>query len=184
MQINHVDIGICGLSCRLCPSYHIEGKSKCGGCKSQYRMGAGCAFITCAVKRKGIEFCWQCEESSACEKWRAHREFSREHDTFVCYQKLENNIAFVQRHGIREFEKTQQDRERLLCEMLDEFNEGRSKNYFCNAATLLEIDELETALTRARKGSDGLNIKGKSNILHKILSGIAKKNNYCLTLRK
>ena len=147
-------------------------------------MDAGCPFITCAIKRKGIEFCWQCEESSACEKWRAHRENSREHDTFVCYQRLEDNIAFIQRHGIRAFEKTQKDRVRLLLEMLRDFNEGRSKNYFCIAATLLEIEELETALARAGKDSDVLDIKSKSKILHTILSGIAEKNSYRLSLRK
>ena len=147
-------------------------------------MDAGCPFITCAIKRKGIEFCWQCEESSACEKWRAHREYSREHDTFVCYQRLEDNIAFIQRHGIRAFEKTQKDRVRLLLEMLRDFNEGRSKNYFCIAATLLEIEELETALARAGKDSDVLDIKSKSKILHTILSGIAENNSYHLSLRK
>lgn len=57
MQVDYPEIGICGLSCRLCPSYHIEGKSRCAGCKSANRMAVGCPFITCAVKKKGIEFC-------------------------------------------------------------------------------------------------------------------------------
>jgi hypothetical protein len=26
-------------------------------------MAVGCPFITCAVKKKGIEFCWDCEEN-------------------------------------------------------------------------------------------------------------------------
>jgi len=33
-------------------------------------MAAGCPFITCAVKKKGIEFCWDCEENKTCEKWK------------------------------------------------------------------------------------------------------------------
>jgi hypothetical protein len=184
MQIKYHEIGICGLSCRLCPNYHTKGKSKCGGCKSEYRMGAGCPFITCAVKRKSLEFCWQCAESGTCEKWRGHRAFSREHDTFVCYQKLEDNIAFVQQHGISAFEKTQQVRERLLIEMLRDFNEGRSKRYYCIAATVLEIEELETALTQAKKGSQGLGVKDKSKFLRTILNEIGETNQYCLNLRK
>ena len=184
MQIKYHEIGICGLSCRLCPSYHIKGKSKCNGCKSDFRMGAGCPFITCAVKRKGLEFCWQCDESDTCEKWQGHREFSRGHDTFVCYQKLEDNISFVQQYGIDAFEESQLLKERLLCEMLSDFNEGRSKRYFSIAATVMEIDVLQKALSQANELSTGLDIKEKSKVLHTILDEIADENGYWLRLRK
>ena len=68
--------------------------------------------------------------------------------------------------------------------MLRDFNEGRSKSYYCIAATVLEIEELREALTRAKKESDGLDIKGKSKVLHSILDDIAGKKSYCLKLRK
>jgi len=184
MRIAYPEIGICGLSCRLCPTYHTEGKSKCGRCKSEYRMGAGCPFITCAVKRKGIEFCWECTENESCEKWRRHRAFGREHDTFKCYQRLGDNIAFIRRKGVDAFGEMQMVRERLLREMLMGFNEGRSKRHCCIAATVLETGELEAALIQARKGSTGLDIKGRSRVLHSVLDEIAEKNQTCLKLRK
>ena len=151
MQIKYQNIGICGLSCRLCPWYFIEGESRCAGCKSENRMKVGCPFITCAVKRKGIEFCWDCEDHSSCEKWKKHREIGTKKDSFKCYQKLEDDIAFIPANGVVEFEKSQKIREELLREMLQKFNEGRSKNYYCIAATVLESDELKTALGRLRK---------------------------------
>ena len=40
------------------------------------------------------------------------------------------------------------------------------------------------ALTKAKKDSIGLEIKGKSKVLHSILDEIAEKMNYCLKLRK
>ena len=43
--------------------------------------------------------------------------------------------------------------------MLREFNEGRSKDYYCIAATVMEIGELEGALTKAKKNSDGSDVK-------------------------
>ena len=58
MEPQHVETGVCGLSCRLCPRHHMEGESRCSGCKGEMRMAVGCPFITCALKRKGIEFCW------------------------------------------------------------------------------------------------------------------------------
>lgn len=184
MQIEYPEIGICGLSCRLCPNYHTDSKSKCGGCKSAYRMGAGCPFITCAVKKKGLEFCWQCLENETCEKWRKHRAFGQEHDTFKCYQKLEDNIGAIQRHGITAFEEAQKVREQLLMEMLQSFNEGRSKRYYCIAATVLEIEELEAALTEAKRDPAYKDIKSGSRVLHAILDEIAARNQFCLKLRK
>jgi hypothetical protein len=38
IQIKYPEIGICGLSCRLCSRYHTESKSRCGGCKSEFRI--------------------------------------------------------------------------------------------------------------------------------------------------
>jgi hypothetical protein len=177
-------IGICGLSCRLCPMYHIQGESRCAGCKSEARKFVGCTFIRCTANKKGVEFCWDCEENTVCEKWNKHRAFSKQRDSFVCYQKLEDNIRFIQEKGIEEFEKIQIVRGQLLEEMLQEFNEGRSKTLYCVASTVLEIEELKTALSEAKTQSEGMNIKEKAKVLHRILENIAEKKHYHLKLRK
>jgi Protein of unknown function (DUF3795) len=184
MKIDHPEIGICGLSCRLCPHYHTEGSSRCGGCKTESRLGAGCPFITCALKKKGIEFCWTCEEHETCEKWRKHRETGKRVDSFTCYQKLEDDIAYIRRYGVKKFEEMQKIREHLLNEMVREFNEGRSKSYYCIAAAVMEIEELKEALKKVHMNSDGLGIKEKSKVLHALLDEIARQRNYYLKLRK
>ena len=184
MKIKYPDIGICGLSCRLCPMYNTEAASKCLGCKSPTRMTVGCPFITCAVKKKGIEFCWDCEENKTCEKWKKHREAGKKSDSFKCYQKLEEDIRFIQKNGIREFEKTQKNREDLLKVMLKDYNEGRSKSYYCIAATVLETKELKEVITIAKNRTTGLDIKEKSKVLHSILDDLAVKKCYWLKLRK
>jgi hypothetical protein len=151
MNIKYPKVGICGLSCRLCPAYHRITESKCDGCKSESRMNVGCTFIRCAIKKKEVEFCWDCDESGICGKWNKHREASKHSDSFVCYQKLEDNIHFIQKKSVEEFEKEQLIREQLLKEMLQEFNEGRSKTLYCIASTVLEIEELEHALREVKK---------------------------------
>ncbi len=110
-EIRYPEIGVCGLSCRVCPMYHIESESRCCGCKSDARMAVGCPFITCAVKRKGIEFCWDCEEGITCEKWKKHRDSGKLHDSFKCYQKLEDDISFVQKNGV-EHSRSSRNREK------------------------------------------------------------------------
>ncbi len=182
--MKYTEIGICGLSCRLCPNYHIDGESRCGGCKSKIRMTVGCPFITCAVKKREIEFCGTCKENKTCEKWKNHREFGKNHDTFKCYQKLEDDISFIQNNGMEQFESLQKTREKLLKEMLQGFNEGRSKRYYCIAATVLEIDELEKVLCEAKEQSKDLTIKERSKILHSLLDTVAERRNYFLKLRK
>jgi len=184
MEIKYPQIGICGLSCKLCPMYHMRSKSTCEGCKSETRMSLGCKFITCAVKKKEIEFCWECDESVHCEKWQKHREAGKKGDSFKCYQKLEDDIRFIQNNGIEQFLRDQNKREEILKDLLDNFNEGRSKSYYCIAATVMEIKEIEEAVLKAKKESNDLDVKGKSKMLHKILDETANKNMYKLKLRK
>jgi hypothetical protein len=109
---------------------------------------------------------------------------SREHDSFVCYQKLEDNLAFIESFGLESFEKDQIQREHLLKVMLGEFNDGRSKSYYCIAATVLKLEELENAIKTAKERSVGLDLKSKSKILHSILDQIASDKKYSLKLRK
>lgn len=184
MEIRYPEIGICGLSCQLCPSYHTYAKSRCGGCKSEERINLGCPFITCAIKKKEIEFCWECKENKDCEKWGKHRETGKKYDSFKCYQRLEEDIAFIQEKGIKEYKRLQNIREQILKEMLDNYNEGRSKSYYCIAATVMKIDELKEALIKAKNNSSGLDIKSKAKILHSVLDEIGKQEAYYLGLRK
>ena len=124
---------------------------------------------------------WRKQDLSEMEK---HRELGKLHDSFVCYQKLEDNISFIKKHGIAEFEKQQKTRERLLSDMLKEFNEGRSKTHYCIAATVLEIEDLKKSLADARKQANGLEPKEKAQILHAMLDRTADRSKYRLKLRK
>ncbi len=184
MNIQHPEIGVCGLSCRLCPTYNAQAASRCAGCKTPSRMAVGCPFITCAVKKRGIEFCWDCPESSACDKWRKHRDAGRGHDSFKCYQKLEADIAFVEAHGIEEFEKQQESRLSLLKEMLGNYDNGRSKSYYCIAATVLELGELRDVLSKAADQSKNLAPAEKAKVMHRLLDSLAEQREYLLKLRK
>ncbi len=184
MDIRYPEIGVCGLSCRLCPSYNSEADSRCGGCKSASRMAVGCPFITCGVKKRQIEYCGQCPENTACEKWRKHREASQKADSFKCYQTLESDIAFIEKNGLQAFEAQQKIREDLLKKILMGFNDGRSKSYFCIAATVMTTDELQAALEEAKAKSANLPAKEKAKLMHSILDRIARDKGYLLKLRR
>jgi hypothetical protein len=184
MKIGYPEIGVCGLSCRLCPTYHSNAPSRCGGCKSEERMRTGCPFITCAVKKKEIEFCWQRPGHGQCEKWAGQRNRGKSRDSFVSYQRLESNIAFITQHGLQAFAADQREREHLLSAMLAEFNEGRSKTLYCVAATVMEIVEIREAIMEARAESASEDFKDRAKVLHSIFERIAEKRMYILKLRR
>ena len=68
--------------------------------------------------------------------------------------------------------------------MLNEFNEGRSKSYYCIAATVMAVNELRSAVEEAATVSKSLSVKERSKKMHAILDSIALKKGYRLNLRK
>ena len=183
MEFKYPATGICGLSCRLCPRYHSTAESRCGGCKSTSRTSAGCPFITCA-RKKGVEACVICAEGERCDLWKKHREHRREHDTFVCYARLEDNIAYQQEHGLEAFEQAQERRCELLRQLISGFDDGRSRSFFCLAATLLDDSELQDALSTGRTIPAAITAGERAKAMRAILEGLAGENGHKLKLRK
>ena len=59
------------------------------------------------------------------------------------------NLAFIKEHGLKSFIGRQKKRIRLLERMIDNFDDGRSRSFFCRAACLRDLTDLESALTEA-----------------------------------
>ena len=185
ISIRHPTLGICGLSCRLCPRFQSTAASRCGGCKTASRLGAACSIQTCALKKQNVEFCGDCSVSESCRKWADHREAGRKHDSFISYQKLEDNIALIKQHGVSVWEQLQRKKERLLRKLLAEYNEGRSGSYLCLAVTLLELGDLEAAMAEEKKSRPAQSdLKNRSKAIHTILDRLANKRHLVLALRK
>ena len=147
-------------------------------------MAVGCQFINCAIKRVGVEFCTDCRTGESCEKLQKHRKTGNERDSFKSYQKLEDDINFIKAKGIRTYNEQQRIRESLLIRILNEFNEGRSKSYYCIASTVMDVDELRSSLEEGTTKSKLLSIKEKSKMMHAMLDSIALRKGYRLSIRK
>ncbi len=180
----HPEIGICGLSCRLCPRFHTTGTSRCDGCKGLSRTAAGCPFITCAMKRRSIEFCWDCGDACTCERWANHRAAGRVRDSFTCYASLEANISKIARNGFESFLEEQILRGSLLDEMLYRFDEGRSKSYYCIAATVLDPSELRAAIDMVSDAYGTCDVRERAKALHILLDAAAGRMGVELALRR
>lgn len=97
------------------------------------------------------------------------------------------NLNFIKEHGIKKFIEQQGRRIELLETMIENFDDGRSKSFYCRAATLLSMRDLEIALnkTEQRIEADKLrsdDIKTRSKILRGFLDDFAAREG--IELRK
>jgi len=166
-------IACCGLDCGLCPRYYTVGSSRCPGCCGPdfFKKHPSCAFITCCVKKKGLELCVQCKEF-LCSKFDQSIVDGGAYDSFLTYKKAYQNLLFIRDYGIEQFIEKQQKRIELLEALLNDFDDGRSKSYFCIATTLLPIKDIEQALDETKKKMAEENVKiNDKKLKAKILKG-------------
>jgi hypothetical protein len=174
-------IGVCGLDCGLCPRYYTVGPSRCPGCCGPefFSKHPSCSFITCCVKKKSLEVCAECSDFP-CSKFKSDEEYQqlKESSSYPSYKKVMSNLNFIKEHGIEQFIGQQKERIKLLETMIADFDDGRSRSFYCKSATLLDLGGLRDSLDKAIQKAKTDNIKPndtktKAKILRGILSEIA-----------
>ena len=186
---NYPTIGCCGLDCGLCPRYYTAGSSKCPGCCGPdfFNKHPSCSYITCCVKKKGLEVCAQCD-GFPCQKFDSWLENGGEYDSFLTYKKTKSNLEFIRTYGVERFIEQQRKRVEVLEKMLQNFDDGRSKSFYCVASTLLPVADLKSSLKKAeqklREDKIDDDTKLKARILRGFLNEFAAKNEVELSLRK
>jgi len=185
-------IGVCGLDCGLCPRYYTVGPSRCPGCCGPdfFNKHPSCSFVTCCVKKKNLEVCAECS-NFPCSKFKSDEEYQqlKESSSYPSYKKVMPNLNFIKKHGIEKFVGQQKKRIKLLETMIENFDDGRSRSFFCKAATLLDLTSLENSFDAASKkikadNIESNDIKTKVKILKSILSEIALKKGVELVKKK
>ena len=175
-------IGACGLDCGLCPRYYTAGPSRCPGCCGPdfFNKHPTCSIITCCVKKNNLEVCGECPEFP-CDKFKNPEEYQAlETSAYPPYSKIMPNLNFIKEHGIKALIEQQRKQIGLLETMIDNFNDGRSRSFFCKATALLDVTSLENSLDEAARRIKTANIKPddiktKAKILKDILNEIAVK---------
>jgi len=180
-------VGACGLNCGLCPRYYTEGTSRCPGCCGPdfWQKMPGCGFITCCVKRRNLETCAQCADWQKCERVAKIMESARHEGSFISYRPLPANYAFIQEKGIEEFARLEMEKQEFLRNLIDNYNEGRSKSFYCTSCQLIPPDRLKEALADAQTRITGdTDIKEKARIVRAAISNLADTLQIDLKLRK
>ncbi len=172
-------IGVCGLDCGLCPRYYTEGVSRCPGCGGPgfSDKHPSCSFITCCVKKRGLEVCGECQDFP-CSKFKSEEEYREvpSSSSYPPYRTVLSNLKFVRENGIRAFANQQEKRIDLLEAMIEGYDDGRSRSFFCRAAALLDVKVLRSSLDRAEttmQAGGGSAHAGKAKVLRAILKDAA-----------
>jgi hypothetical protein len=91
------------------------------------------------------------------------------------------NLNSIKEHGINKFIDQQKKRIKLLEKMIDNFDDGRSRSFFCKAACLHDLTSLESALNEAIQKIKTDNIKqDDTKVKAKILKEILNQGTYAL----
>ena len=171
---NYPTIGVCGLDCGLCPRYYVSGKSRCPGCSGPgfSAKHPSCSFITCCVKKRGLEVCGQCPEFP-CSKFKTQKEYLElESSSYPPSRKMLLNLRFIKENGISEFVRRQKKQIAQLEIMLERYDDGRSKSCFCRAAALLDATALRWSIRRVKRVR-AAEIRDKAKALKAILKEAA-----------
>ncbi len=176
-------IGVCGLDCGLCPRYYTIGTSRCPGCVGPdfFEKRPSCSFITCCVKKKNLEVCGECPDFP-CSKFKSEEEYQqlKESSSYPSYKKVMPNLNFIKEYGIEKFAEQQKERIQLLQIMIENFNDGRSRSYFCRASAFLDPTSLKNLIDKATwkikaEKIEQNDFKNKAKILKAIIHEAALK---------
>ena len=176
----HSTIGCCGIDCGLCPRFYTKGDSACPGCggldfKDKH---PSCGFLTCCVIKNGLEVCSDCKEYP-CSRFDSEQQG---YDSFVTHRKIFDNLDFIKSNGIDCFIDQQESRIDILTDLLNKFDDGRSKSFFCICCALLPSDKLQQVHKDMINLSDAIEIKDKTKQLKERFHAIAENCGLVLKL--
>jgi len=67
-------------------------------------------------------------------------------DSFVTHRRAIENLHLIHKNGLSSFIQQQKFRIDLLERLLNQYDDGKSKSFYCLAAALLPIEDIERAI--------------------------------------
>ena len=166
---------LCGLNCGLCPMFLAK---HCGGCGNGNQS---CKIAKCSLDHGKIEYCYECADYP-CEKY----ECIDEYDSFITHRRQKSDIEKAKNIGIEQYNLEQEEKIRILSQLLSNYNDGRRKNFFCVAVNLLELSEIHEAIKQIDSNDKLSSLPTKEQCLYvaEVFQKIADKRNIELKLVK
>lgn len=173
---------LCGLNCALCPRFHTEGSSRCPGCGGpEFALKhPTCAVVTCNKKHDNVEFCFECS-SYPCKRYTE----PNTSDSFISYKNVMKNMGDAER-DLPEYLKTLKMKQEILEDLILNYNDGKSKGFYCLAVNLLPLSELKGIIAAINDNTDieDIDKRAKSKRITDMMKTMASDMQIELKLRK
>ncbi|MCD4712639.1 MAG: DUF3795 domain-containing protein [Clostridiales bacterium] len=168
---------LCGLNCALCP---MKLGGYCPGCGG----GPGnqsCYFARCSLSHGKVEYCTQCPEFP-CDKYDGVEQY----DSFITHQGQMKDLKRANEIGIDAYNEELEKKRMILEKLLNEYNDGRKKTFYCVVVNLLSLEELQNAMREVEDFdiSQPLTVKEKAEQIGSIFKDLAQQKHLVLKLRK
>lgn len=147
-------LSLCGLNCGLCTMYLGKYCPGCGGGEGNQP----CAMARCSLQHPGVEYCWQCR-SFPCDIY----EGIDEYDSFITHRNRFKDMKRAEEIGVERYNEEQMEKSRHLKMLLENYNDGRKKTFYCQAVNLLTLQDIRDVMkVLAAEAGDGLSLKEKA----------------------
>ncbi|MDO5562634.1 MAG: hypothetical protein Q4F74_03380 [Synergistaceae bacterium] len=171
-----LSFSLCGLNCAIC-SMKIDGH--CPGCGGG-NGNQGCSIARCSIKHGGFKYCSECE-TYPCSKYDGITEF----DSFITHRNQISDMAKMEKLGIDEYRFELEKKSQILKYLLENYNDGRKKTFFCLAVNLLDLIDSENVVQQIKKRiTRETTVKEKASVAVECFEAVAKQNGIILKLNK
>ena len=166
-------IGCCGLYCGLCTKYQSKAPSRCIGCKLG-EQHSWCSIWNCCVKKHGFDICTECSKIFNCAIFLRRK--------VAEWTPAVDNLRQIKEDGLENWLEEQKERQALVEELLQNYNEGRSMSFYCKSCTRMPINMINEAMKEAKnrivsEKIDNSDLKSKAKILKSTIKDITVKSN-------
>ena len=171
----------CGLNCGLCPRYYTVGSSRCPGCAGEcfLKVHPACGVLSCC-QRKGLEHCFLCNEFP-CKKY----DGADLSDSFITHKNQFNDMEKAKRIGLKAYLAEMDKKIKALEALLQNYDDGRRKSFFCLAVNLLDLADCYRVLERLDEEIEPQTaVTEKSATAVRLFQAVADEKGVVLKLRK
>jgi len=155
--------------------------SKCPGCAGDgfLTKHPKCGVLSCS-QCKEIEYCYQCDEFP-CKKY----DGADQSDSFISHLNQFKDLEKAKNIGMDAYSKELNEKISVLETLLENYDDGRRKNFFCVAFNLLELQSAKKAIAQIESEvCPEQSTKERAAIAVRLIQTIADKHGTSLKLRK
>lgn len=116
----------------------------CGGGEGNQ----SCKIAKCSIQHGRLEYCSQCSEFP-CDKYVK----TEEYDIFITHRNWKQDFEKMKEMGVESYNSQQREKLEILRVLLEHYNDGRRKSFFCLAVNLLDLEDLKIVMKHLMEGN-------------------------------